>query len=420
LITAGTAIAASGALTPTGCIADSSSNPDSCAKTTKGLSGPQAVAVSPDGRSVYAATGASNAVVTFKRNQKSGALKPAGCIAEKGSNPDGCSKTTAGLNNADAVTVSPDGRSVYVGSYNSNALVRFNRNKNTGALTPAGCIGDAGHNPSHCKKTTKGLTQAESIVVSPNGKWVYEGGGGGIVVFKRSGTGAVKPTGCIGARGANFEHCQHTARGLEGDVSIALTPDASSLYATSSYDNGVVTFSRDAKSGALKAQGCIAWSGGNPASCPKTTGELWYPFGIAVSPGGGSVYVTTLNSGSLLAFTRNTKTGKLTVKDCFGASGCGASTTGLAGAFSVAVSSDGKAVYTAATHDNAVDIFARRNNGGLHPDGCWTDGLAPSACPSTTLGLRWADGIAVSPDSKSVYAVGANSNAIVTFKRGSP
>src|SRR5204863_8445998 len=108
-----------------------------------GLSGPSSVAPSPDGKSVYAASADSNAVVRFKRKRTTGAIiQPggnAGCVSEDGSGPcaDG-----HGLSGADAVALSPDGKSVYVAS--ANAVAQFDRNTSTGAINEpggrAGCV----------------------------------------------------------------------------------------------------------------------------------------------------------------------------------------------------------------------------------------------------------------------------------------
>jgi DNA-binding beta-propeller fold protein YncE len=86
------------------------------------------VDVSADGKSVYAASHLSNAVVRLSRNTSTGAITQpagsAGCISETGSGPcaDG-----HGLITPLSVAVSADGKSVYVASLTSDAVVRFNR-----------------------------------------------------------------------------------------------------------------------------------------------------------------------------------------------------------------------------------------------------------------------------------------------------
>ena len=47
------------------------------------------------------------------------------------------------MQGAFAVTVSPDGKSVYVASFSDDAVVRFNRAAD-GALTAAGCFENLG------------------------------------------------------------------------------------------------------------------------------------------------------------------------------------------------------------------------------------------------------------------------------------
>src|SRR3989442_813890 len=108
LATAAAALAATGALTPKGCVADPANNPDSCAKTAAGLDGAASVAESADGKSVYAAGANDNAIVRFNRDPTSGALTPKGCIADPVNNPDSCAKTAAGLDSAHSVAVSAD------------------------------------------------------------------------------------------------------------------------------------------------------------------------------------------------------------------------------------------------------------------------------------------------------------------------
>ncbi|HEY5052584.1 MAG TPA: beta-propeller fold lactonase family protein, partial [Solirubrobacterales bacterium] len=108
--------------------------------------GSRAIAVSPDGKNVYVASSKSDAIAIFSRATKTGALtQPAGsggCIAAKGAG--GCAKAI-GLDGPNSVAISANGRNVYATSRGSNAITSFARNPKTGALrqlppTAAGCI----------------------------------------------------------------------------------------------------------------------------------------------------------------------------------------------------------------------------------------------------------------------------------------
>ena len=94
--------------------------------TATGSRARDSVAVSADGKNVYVTS--ANAVVRFDRKQKSGVITEpagsAGCVSEDGSGPctDG-----RGLSNAYVGAVSGDGKSVYVASLASDAVARFNR-----------------------------------------------------------------------------------------------------------------------------------------------------------------------------------------------------------------------------------------------------------------------------------------------------
>ena len=70
-----------------------------------------------------------------------GDLTGAGCISKAAL--AGCNTNGGGaLGGSSGVAVSPDGTSVYVASYDDNAISIFNRAAN-GALTGAGCISKA-------------------------------------------------------------------------------------------------------------------------------------------------------------------------------------------------------------------------------------------------------------------------------------
>lgn len=113
------------------CISSDLTNPGGCGSDdAAALNSVQGVAVSPDGLNVYAsasgpspvaATGAYDAVDEFARNPITGALTqmaaPFDCLTQNGSR---CSiYNVNGLDSARRLTVSPDGRNVYVASQNN-------------------------------------------------------------------------------------------------------------------------------------------------------------------------------------------------------------------------------------------------------------------------------------------------------------
>jgi len=143
----------------------------------RGLDGAGWVAVSPDGQHVYVASFYSSAVATFVRTAGTGALVqlsgPAGCVADIG---DGVTCADGrGLDGAVTIVVSPDGKHVYVAS-RGGAVAAFTRNVTTGVLTqlsgPAGCIDETGVTGCTLGKALEG---PRAITISPDGKHVYVG-----------------------------------------------------------------------------------------------------------------------------------------------------------------------------------------------------------------------------------------------------
>ena len=84
------------------------------------------VAVDPDGMSVYAASGDSDAVARLNRNPTTGAITQSagtsGCVSETGA---GTCATATGSSTPSSVAVAPDNKSVYVAS--GGAVARFDR-----------------------------------------------------------------------------------------------------------------------------------------------------------------------------------------------------------------------------------------------------------------------------------------------------
>jgi DNA-binding beta-propeller fold protein YncE len=352
-----------------GCIA--AGGAAGCARAI-GLRGPNSVAVSPDGRNVYATSVISDAVDVFRRNPGTGALtqlKPgSGCVAN-GAIP-GCS-TGRALDGPDVVAVSPDGKSVYVGSFKGNAVAVFARNQSTGALTqPGGTTGCIANVSTSGCAIGLALAAPEGMAVSGDGKNVYVGAAlsNAVDVLTRNAstgglTQATNGTGCI--VNSALTGCT-TGVQLEGADAVAVSPDDDTVYVTSALSNSITTFTRNSSSGQLTQQSgtsaCVIYVLAVGCSLGQALSD---PEGVAVSPDGGNVYAAVFASGAVDTFNRNTGSGAVIQKPrrpgCVVSRPTPLCTLGrrLLGSSSVALSPDGKYLYSAAFASDALDVFKR-------------------------------------------------------------
>jgi fibronectin-binding autotransporter adhesin len=429
----GTLVQLSGAR---GCLVDRSAHPGKCAparalKEPATLLGSRAIALSPDGKSLYVAAAASNAIAIFKRDPRTGTLTQgkgaAGCIAAKGAN--GCAPAV-GLDGPNSVAVSPDGRNVYATSLGSEAVTVFQRDHTSGALSQrrdgSGCITTL---PLPGCASGRALGGPDVIVASPDGRNVYVGSffGNAIAVFNRDpSTGALAQpadsTGCITA--APTSGCT-TALALEAIEGMAISGDGKSLYAGAAVSEAVDTFVRNPSTGALKqpAGGCIV---STPLAGCTTGAQLDGADAVAVSPNGKDVYVTSLFSKSIASFSRSTASGLLTQKP--GPSGCLVFMRSTGCSFGralnapegLAVAPDGTNVYAASFAPGAIAVLNRSKRSGVvvqKPNGAGC--VAVSAVPECPTGraMSGLSSIALSPDGRFAYAAAAKSNAIAVFRR---
>ena len=331
----------------------------------------------------------------------------------------------SGLDTPRSAAVSADGASLYLASLDDDAVAHFNRTTATGVVTYQDCI--------------TGETQSGETI--------------------------------IGGSNACAAIVDHTSAGqfsgLDSLQSIVVSADGKSLYAAASGDDAVARFSRNTTSGVLTYEDCItgstngAGSAGATMACansPDATGSgassgLNAPQSLALSPDGASLYAAARADDAVAHFSRNTSTGVLTYQDCYTGNIDGAGTggggtdkctntadatsngagSGLNAVRSVAVSADGKSLYTAAEADDAVARFNRDTTTGVPTyQDCITGNKNEAGSTSTGMkctdstgatatgadsGLDLVSSVAVSADGKSLYAASLGDAAVARFNR---
>ncbi len=213
------------------------------------LDGATRVAVSPDGKHVYATSLFSDAVAAFARDAETGKLTPladlAGCVSETGSG--GLCTDGRALDYPHGLVVSADGRFLYVASVGSSALAAFARDPATGALTQlagtAGCVSAVG--AVGCSASTS-MEGPIDLAIAPNGRrlLVAAYNSSAVVAFARNpDTGVVSQIkeagGCVSLTGPP---CLF-GRAIRNVSSISVTPDGAHAYTAAPTANAIAVFS---------------------------------------------------------------------------------------------------------------------------------------------------------------------------------
>lgn len=428
-----------------GCIADTPSGPDGGCFDGTALTNATHVAVSPDGKNVYATAPGADAVAIFDRDPLTGGLTQklgtAGCVSETGSG--GACQDGVALDGAEGIAVSQDGAQVYVASSTSNAIAVFDRDLSTGALTQKsgadGCIAEAATGATAACAQGTALSGARAIAISSDGTSLYVAStvSDGIAILDRNTTSGVltqKPStaGCYtdnGNDGATTGACEDGFL-LTQPRGIAVSPDGLSVYVAAAASDAIAVFDRNTLNGALAQKptpAACATDTGSAGNCLDAAG-IGSPRSVAVSPDGHNVYVASFYGGGdgALAILDRGADGTLAAKSgllgCFRVAADPACTqlNSVVGAFDVAVSPDDLSVYVASDQNSGLAIFDRDPNNGTvlnkpGPAGCINEG-GSGGCASG-VGLGATRGVAVSPDGGNVYAAGSVPGAVAAFKR---
>ncbi len=381
------------------------------------------------------------------------------CTSADGSSDAGAGtcQIGRGLAQAESVTVSPDGKFVYVGSYADAAtgaapsLTAFSRDPVTGALTQlsgtAGCYtadGSSVAGPHTCTQVpAMGNGDGRDLAITSDGRFAYlvnshsisaDPSPASIVVFSRDpATGVLTrlpgTAGCVSADGssqAGPNTCQTLAT-LAEPFSVTLSSDDRFLYVNDGVNPGSVkrihVLARDTSTGALSEIQCLAEGPNPPAGC-TTARDVGGSDTLVLSPDGLHAYDGDTNAHHALSvFDRDPATGLLSQKG--GAAGClsqtgqddtGAATCGVARAtgYGLVMSPDGHTLYVTAGGDGHTNgglaILHVNDNGTVSqlsgPAGCITsdggDVTGGFTC-ATGRGLDFTYGPAISPDGRTLY-----------------
>jgi 6-phosphogluconolactonase (cycloisomerase 2 family) len=438
------------------------------------MDGPSAMAMAPNGSSLYVTGSFSSSVVDYRR-RTDGALSFSDCLTGNFGGP--CTElatvhttTGSGLDLVNAVAVSQDGRFVYTTSGvngGDSTVMGFARDSLTGSLGFSSCVTGStemnNDNPGVCTMlpgappnptmSSPALDFPTGIAISPNDRFLYVSQEFGIAAFQRDpASGALSFEACLTALSSGSSPCVHTRKGVVDEPrSPLIAPDGRSLYLANQHGESVATFNLDPADGSVSFRSCITESTRLQPSCklartarPHSYGGLEAPAGLALSPDGRSLYATSM-FGSLEVFKRNPGTGNLTATACISAMrespGCAvipaatrlADGSGLDGARGAVVSRNGRRLYVAAGADSSLAVFKRSTaNGKLSYLGCMTADakLGPQgngACSKVLKtgsrrgygsGLYKTSKLLLSPDGRWLYGLDVGDDAISRFRLG--
>ena len=302
-----------------------------------GLDGNMHLALSGDGKHAYYVSITNDSVNWFEINASTGALSYRGVLKDNLNGVDG-------LDYASWLTISNDGKHVYVTGYEDSAVSWYDRNANTGALTYGGMLKDGVNG-------VDGLNGAWRGTFASDGKYLYLAGSldNSVSWFERNATtGALTYLGMLkdGVNGVD---------GLAGAQNVKLSPDGNHAYVTGINDHAVSWFDRNGATGILTYGGTLK-DGVNGVDGLEKARNL------TLSPDGLFVYVTAENDDAVSWYGRNASTGALTylghLKDGVGG------IDNLDYPWEVTISSDGAFAYVDSIYENAITWFERNASTG--------------------------------------------------------
>jgi 6-phosphogluconolactonase (cycloisomerase 2 family) len=337
----------------------------------RNLHGLRFVTVSPDDRFLYT-TGATGLAI-FRRNSTTGGLRQLrgrnGCIS---SSVGGC-RRVVGAESVEDITITAKGRLAYVAS-TAGYVLTFGRAPATGLLTLLGCLVETGHHHRSAPRGcifARGLDGARSVTLSPDGRFVYVPSlNESLAIFARNvRTGKLTQlagkAGCIAA--TSDEGCAE-GRAIDAPHRLTITRDGRFAYLAGKRggDKGssLVIFDRDSATGSLTErtgkEGCFTEDGSDGCAKGRAIDGAHQALLDAAER---TLYLASDREAGIAIFRRNKSTGALTqLPGKFGClapmmwEGCGFSRR-TGGFHFLVLSQDGRFAYAAGENAEALVVF---------------------------------------------------------------
>ena len=293
---------------------------DDIPNTPGPMLGPTDVIVSPDGKSVYVSSFQSNSLSYFTR-ASDGSLDFQKCWNDSG--VMGCTNLSGTpLTGALGMALTPDGSSLYVTAQTSDDVAHFQVNA-SGEPVYANCVGDDASDGC-TDLATDILDGANSAAVTTDGSSLIVTTGSIVTVdhFKIGAGGDLTFSDC--AHPSGFAPCIDLPNNAVDSLSSVVASPTGMIYTAGSFNNpSLAEFALDGND-KLSFAGCFTNFGGDCTKLPTDAFEN--TFGAVVSPAGDSVYVTSpgnngISSVDTLSFFRADAGGRLTFDSCQGNTG---------------------------------------------------------------------------------------------------